>query len=229
MSKTTRLLKEAQYERTASMRGKKDNAVGDPSGGIKKENMMKNSWLVWVFVVGVVLTILIAFNYQGAQDTVPLSEIFPETETYPLEIEYVDEQPVNQTPPSQSAGLIAEGGPQLAKIESAPAPKAVSAPIIKKEAPAPAPTPAPVAKAPASKDSKYSIQVASFKDKAKAQKKVEELNKKDYQAFLMSKDVKDKGTWHRVYVGKFSSKSEATDYLPKVKKDYSSSFIIATK
>lgn len=221
-------MKEAQYERTASILAKKDNALSDAPGGIKKENTMKNSWLVWVFVVGVVLTILIAFNYQGAQDTVPLSEIFPETETYPLEIEYVDEQPVNQTPPAQSAGLTSEGGQLLAQTENAPV-KAVEAPIVEKAAPAPVPKPAPAAKTASSKDAKYSIQVASFKDKAKAQKKVEELNKKDYQAFLMSKDVKDKGTWHRVYIGKFNSKSEATDYLPKVKKDYSSSFIIATK
>lgn len=193
---------------------------------------MKNSWLIWVFVVGVVLTILIAFNYQGAQDTIPLSEIFPETETYPLEIEYVDEQPVNEAPAVAQA-VVEKKEPPVAKLAQTPpvpaSPPAAPATRVA-EAPAPAapPKPAPAA-AVASKNYKYSIQVASFKDKDKAQKKVEELGGKDYEAFMVSKDLRDKGTWHRVYVGKFDSKSEADAYLPKVKKNYSSSFIIATK
>lgn len=192
---------------------------------------MKNSWLIWVFVVGVVLTVLIAFNYQGAQDTVPLSEIFPETETYPLEIEYVDEQPVSEVPQTaqtevtEALPIIAE----VAKIPAEPAspPAVQTKPIVEPVVQAkPKKAKAPVV---AKKDYKYSIQIASFKDKNKAQKKVEELGSKDYQAFMVSKNLRDKGTWHRVYVGKFDSKTEANDYLPKVKKNYSSSFIIATK
>ncbi|MCA9403987.1 MAG: SPOR domain-containing protein [Candidatus Omnitrophica bacterium] len=195
---------------------------------------MKNSWLIWVFVVGIVLTILIAFNYQGAQDTVPLSEIFPETETYPLEIEYVDEQPVSEPPTiARTAPTVSQPVTQIVRTPSEPPspPVPVAAKVVAtppKPAPAAVQTPA-AAQTTAAKPYKYSIQVASFKDKDKAQQKVEELNKKDYQAFLVSKDIRDKGTWHRVYVGKFDSKSEADSYLPKVKKNYSSSFIIATK
>ena len=48
---------------------------------------MKNSWLVWIFLVGVVVTVFIAFNYQGSKKAVPLSEIFPEDET-PMDVEY---------------------------------------------------------------------------------------------------------------------------------------------
>lgn len=194
---------------------------------------MKNSWLIWVFVVGVVLTILIAFNYQGAQDTVPLSEIFPETETYPLEIEYVDEQPVN-TPPAtvRSEPAVSTTAAKMVQTppEAANPPVPVPQPTVAKvTAPPPKPAPVPPTTSAAKKAYKYTIQVASFKDKDKAEKKVEELSKKDYQAFLVSKDLRDKGTWHRVYVGKFESKSEADNYLPKVKQNYSSSFIIATK
>lgn len=191
---------------------------------------MKNSWLVWIFVVGMVVTILIAFNYQGAQDSVPLSEIFPETETYPVEIEYVDDQPVSQPQVQETAAVVEQPVAQPAvtlKQEIAKpvvqAPVAVVSQTKKAE---------PVAATQAQtkpKDGKYTIQIASFKDKDKAEQKVTELEKKDYKAFLVSKELKDKGTWHRVYVGNFSTKKEADDYLIKVKKDYSGSFVISAK
>ncbi|MGE0268390.1 MAG: SPOR domain-containing protein [Candidatus Omnitrophota bacterium] len=189
---------------------------------------MKNSWLVWIFIVGMVVTILIAFNYQGAQDTVPLSEIFPETETYPVEIEYVDDQPVSQPNANETAMPIKTSADKMivsAIQEEAPEP-IVNSPITviqetKKIE--------PVKSAVLQKDAKYTIQIASYKDKVNAEKKISELEKKDYKAFLVSKELKDKGTWHRVYVGSFSTKKEADDYLTKVKKDYSGSFVISAK
>ncbi|MCA9399422.1 MAG: hypothetical protein KC618_06710, partial [Candidatus Omnitrophica bacterium] len=57
---------------------------------------MKNSWLIWVFIAGVVITVLVAFNYQGSNnETVPLSEIFPEEQSYPVaaDYEFADETP----------------------------------------------------------------------------------------------------------------------------------------
>ena len=65
---------------------------------------MKNRWLIWLFVLGTVIAVFIAFNYQGNQGTVPISELLPEDETVPMDIEYefVDEkgqpQPVAGAP-----------------------------------------------------------------------------------------------------------------------------------
>jgi len=189
---------------------------------------MKNSWLVWVFVVGMVVTILIAFNYQGAQDSVPLSEIFPETETYPVEIEYVDEQPVSEPIVQETAAQNEDAANQIAAVaasEESTEPVIKSPITITEESKTVEQVKTPVQQ----KESKYTIQIASFKDKAKAEQKINEMEKKDYKAFMVSKDLKDKGTWHRVYVGNFSSKSEADEYLIKVKKDYSGSFVISSK
>ncbi len=221
---------------------------------------MKNSWLVWVFVVGVVITMLFAFNYQGSQDTVPLSEIFPETETYPVDIEFVDSdgtiEDVRDSAPTEEVTKVDRSlvektrrfeekikpiaKPPIAVMENEqvvvkkPEPAPVPAPVVEKVE---APKPVPVAAAPEKKSidvvemkgTPYTIQVASFKDKAKAQKKVEEVQKKDYSAFLAAKDIKGKGTYYRVYIGKFENKADADQHLTKVKKDYAGSFIITPK
>lgn len=219
---------------------------------------MKNSWLVWVFVVGVVITMLFAFNYQGSQDTVPLSEIFPETETYPVDIEFVDsdgtiedvrdsiDEPtttrvdrnlVEKTrrfeekirPVAKPPIAVIEDEPVvIKKTEVKPEPLAVEKKV---EAPVAKPTP-PEKKTidvVEMKGTPYTIQVASFKDKAKAQQKVQEVQKKDYTAFLAAKDLKGKGTYYRVYIGKFDSKADADQHLSKVKKDYAGSFVISPK
>ena len=46
---------------------------------------MKNSWLVWILIVGVVVTVFFAFNQQN---DVPFNDIFPEDESGPVDIEY---------------------------------------------------------------------------------------------------------------------------------------------
>lgn len=228
MSKTTRLLNQAEQDRLSRQQENNQGNRGVDNGGYKKEEQMKNSWLVWIFIVGMVVTLLIAFNYQGAQDTVPLSEIFPETETYPVEIEYVDDQPVSQPNIQETATSMTNTTEKIAvstSKEELPQPIVNSPITVIQETRA-----VETVKSPASqKDMKYTIQVASYKDKANAEQKITELAKKDYKAFLVSKELKDKGTWHRVYVGNFSTKKEADEYLTKVKKDYSGSFVISAK
>ncbi|MBP9855554.1 MAG: SPOR domain-containing protein [Candidatus Omnitrophica bacterium] len=189
---------------------------------------MKNSWLVWVFIVGMVVTILIAFNYQGAQETIPLSEIFPDTVTNAVEIEYVDDQIAQSgksedTVPSAKEttnNFAATAKEEVSKSSTAtiePIAKEVKKTVEKVQAPA------------ASKDSKYTIQVASYKDKINAERKVSELEKKDYKAYIVSKELFGKGTWYRVNVGGFSTKKEADEFLTNIKKDYSGSFVILIK
>ncbi|MBF0520637.1 MAG: SPOR domain-containing protein [Nitrospirae bacterium] len=62
----------------------------------------------------------------------------------------------------------------------------------------------------------YSIQLGSFKDPNNAKKFVENLKKEGYSAFVkdsMSKDV----LWHKVYVGKYRKKEDATAVINKLK------------
>ena len=194
----------------------------------QKEGHMKNSWVIWFMVVGVVITILVAFNYQDEQASIPLSEIFPETEeSYPVNIEYefVDDK-IERT-----------SSPQTAKVQAAEeAVSAAAAAVEKKEtvvAAAPIEEVAEKAavKAPISidADAQYSIQVASFKTKDRADQKVAELAKKNLEAFVISRDLKDKGVWYRVYIGQYASRDEADSSLASVKEVVSDGFVISIK
>jgi DedD protein len=178
---------------------------------------MRNSWLTWVFVGLVVITVLFIFNYQGGKGTVPLSEIFPDEESEPhaIEYEFVDatEQATPQEPPASKTA------PKEVQTQQSSA-AAVATPL-KETATTPAEVPEEI------KEILFTIQVASFKDKTKADKALEDLKKKGYAAYNFTRDLGDKGVWYRIYVGKFDTKSQAEELLTEVKKEYSNSFIIS--
>lgn len=71
----------------------------------------------------------------------------------------------------------------------------------------------------------FTIQVASFQDKARAELVSEELKKKGYIPVISAKDLGDKGTWYRVWVGDFESEEKAGELLKTLKEDYKDSFI----
>jgi len=180
---------------------------------------MKNTWVIWLLIVVLVVGVLVIFNYQGSKDAVPLSEIFPDEEVIPMEIEYIieDEQPpqkiakqeikqVKQIIPSIKKGLKED-----VKTEFEEQVKS---------------------KVKAQEDiqgSVYTIQVASFKEKQKAQSFLDQLIKQDFPAYITTKNLADKGTWHRVYIGEFSRKQQAEAMLTAVRQKFSSSFIILHK
>jgi len=90
------------------------------------------------------------------------------------------------------------------KIEKAPAalPRqtASTPPPAKKEQ---APATAPVVK------TRFSLQIASYPEREMADEEVKKMKKRGYAAFVVTSDVPDKGTWYRVRLGSFSSKSAA--------------------
>jgi len=71
----------------------------------------------------------------------------------------------------------------------------------------------------------FTIQVASFQDKARAELTSEELKKKGYIPVISAKDLGDKGIWYRVWVGDFESEEKARELLKTLKEDYKDSFI----
>ncbi len=72
---------------------------------------------------------------------------------------------------------------------------------------------------PPGKSGKLTIQVASFKDPKAAQKKVEELLKKGYNAYRSPGIIPGKGVWHRVRIGYFNKRIDAKETIKKLKKD----------
>ena len=169
---------------------------------------MKNTWIIWVLIVGVVVTVLIAFNHQG-KENVPLSDLFSEQKaTQNVEYEFVQ-----------------NGQPPVADITQKQVPSA-TVPAV--ETPA-APTAVSESTSAGMKNIPFTIQVASFKDKAKAEKVVNDLNKNQFSAYIVANTTPDKGTWYRVYAGKFETKDQAEASLTKIKATYKESFIISPK
>ncbi|MFH1863811.1 MAG: SPOR domain-containing protein [bacterium] len=72
---------------------------------------------------------------------------------------------------------------------------------------------------------RFTIQVASFRDRAGAEKVAGELKNKGYTSTISSKDLGEKGLWHRIFVGNYDSKDRARELLKKIKEGYKDSFI----
>lgn len=206
---------------------------------------MKRTWLVWTLVGGVLVTVLIAFNYERGKETVPLSEIFPGKGALHNEVEYeffdTDEK---------GSALVAT--PEMKQpsrpVQSAPAvvtkaPVTSSVPLKQTAA---APSPAAKAKStlvvglgsfvtPAGSSGGttvtggsgkiYTIQVAAFKERSRADKAVAQAQQKGYSAYVDEKSRSDGSIWYQICVGKFDTQSPAKELLIKIKQDYTDGFI----
>lgn len=220
MSRITTALKKASQDRKAV------NQTISVDAYYRKRGAMKSSWLIWIFVVGVVITVLIAFNYKGADDSVKLNEIFPDEKTSATDIQYefADEaaQGAQQQPAMVSEGVVIEPEQPAAAVGS----------VVQETAPIQTET--TVAEKTEKSEIDFSklaftVQVSSFKEKAKAEQTVAALKNKSYDGFLVTRNLGDKGIWYRVYVGQFENKADAQAFHDKFKLDYKDSFIISPK
>lgn len=183
---------------------------------------MKKSGLFWVFIIGAVVAVLYAFNYQGTNQSVPLSEIFPGDEGNPVDFEYEfievsdSGKEVTTNVQAQVTEAKTEVKQQVAQVTESVEQKTTEVTQAITQV-------ADLTKIP------YTIQIASFKEKAMAEKALIDVQQKDHPGYIVSKDLGSKGTWHRIYVGQFQNKDEADQYLSKVQSDFKNSFVIAPK
>ena len=71
----------------------------------------------------------------------------------------------------------------------------------------------------------FTIQIAAFKDKAMAKKVAKELENKGYDTTISARDLSEKGTWYRVWVGNFVTEEQSEGLLRKLKEKYADSFV----
>ncbi len=73
---------------------------------------------------------------------------------------------------------------------------------------------------------RFTINVGSFRERARAERLMKELEGKGYEAFVAKAAIPQKGTWYRVSVGRFSSRAEAEAFTRTLKeKDGLKSFV----
>ena len=71
----------------------------------------------------------------------------------------------------------------------------------------------------------YTIQVAAFRTRRRAEQLVEKLKTDGYQAYICPRDSEKQGRWYRVFVGNFGTKEQAALLLPRLKNKFEDSFI----
>jgi cell division septation protein DedD len=191
---------------------------------------MKNQWPVWLFVVGVVGVVLFAFNYQSQEQLSSVKEMFPDKEPDEMadfEYEFVDESADKETPAAVDGQQT-----QTPEAQVKQTPSTTTATMAQKTpggtAPAIATATSPTIGSTSGMGKQpYTIQVSSFRDRQQAERALQDIKKVGHPAYITSKDLKDKGVWHRIYVGSFQTKKDADDYLSNLKKDYKNSFIVS--
>jgi cell division septation protein DedD len=70
----------------------------------------------------------------------------------------------------------------------------------------------------------YTVNIASFRKRDRAERLMGELGGKGYEAFVEEANIPQKGTWYRVAVGRFSSRKNALAFARELKEqgiDYS--------
>ena len=73
---------------------------------------------------------------------------------------------------------------------------------------------------------KYTVNIASFRDKRNADRLMRELEQKGYEIFKEKANIPEKGVWYRVAVGRFSSRREAQAFARGLKdRDGINSFV----
>lgn len=203
----------------------------------EQEKNMKRTWLVWILMGGVLVTVLIAFNYERGKETVPLSEIFPGKGALHNEVEYeffdTDEKgsalvatPEMKQPsrPVQSAPAAAAKAP----VTSVPAKQAsaVTSSTAKPKTTVVTPASSSGGTTITGGSGKiYTIQVAAFKERSRADKAVAQAQQKGYSAYVDEKSRSDGSIWHQICIGKFDTQSPAKELLIKIKQDYKDGFI----
>ena len=180
---------------------------------------MKNKWGILLSVGILVILIGALVKYYLTQQSVPLSEIFPDEQSSESKVEYqfVDdpqqaEEAAKKQPPSAEipAKVPVINPPHPVTAQQEMAPKEETTPMAKVKVP-------------------FTIQVGSFKDKKKAENILDGLKKKGYDPYIVSTDLKEKGVWYRIFVGRFEQKGLAEELLIQLKNDYKESFIISPK
>ncbi len=169
---------------------------------------MGSMLVIALFVVGLVVLIVMTSNSRKAdKDVVSLDEIFS------------NEGASSSADKAVSAPTIVpseiQKDPQAAAAVAA-APAAPTLPNIPQEP-------------PAVDENLFAVQIASFRDKGKADAMVAGVNIKDYPVYIESRDFGEKGTWHRVRVGGFSTKEAAAELVTVLKATYKDCFVIKRK
>jgi cell division septation protein DedD len=140
----------------------------------------------------------------------PPPPVFEEVKPPPLVGEKIEKQaPLKAEPPAKPA-LVAKPAPE-SKEKETPKARVAKTRVAKVQA-------KPQTEAKKLAGPFYSVQIASLRSVQEAQKYVRYLRERGYESFMRKVTLPQKGTWYRVYVGRFKSLTEARRFGEELKK-----------
>jgi len=165
----------------------------------------KNQWVIWTIIAGAIIVTLIAFNYQGDSGSpIPLSEIFPDEEleeVKKVEFDFAQEEDLT----TQETVAMPEVAAEVQRVTAVPRAEKIPKNI---------------------KGTYFTIQALSSKNKLSTEKALKKIISKGHaSAFIVAQSLEGQGTWYRIYIGQYNSKSLAEKHLPVARKDFHDSFI----
>jgi cell division septation protein DedD len=75
----------------------------------------------------------------------------------------------------------------------------------------------------------YTIQVASVRNKPDADRLIDKLTRRGYPAYLLTSQIKGKGTWHRVRIGSYPASDAAKPVLTELRRAGMKPMLVKTK
>jgi cell division septation protein DedD len=148
----------------------------------------------------------VAAKGEGGEITPPA----PAAERPAENLTFYDTLPKGEQPPLGSGINLP---PRLTSKMEQEKPAAPSEPVRKAD---PAPAVKEASRPQASPEGAYVVQAASFRGSEDALKLKERLSGKAYAAYTEQADLKEKGIWHRVYVGPFATAEAAGRVVEKL-------------
>ncbi len=174
-------------------------------------NRFKDTWPIWFLLLGIIVIVLFLMNQKEHEQAVPVNELLPASQEVQNEkAPNIPERPASasQSPEKSTPQISAVSQENTDSMRPA-----ISSPQVP-----------PVANESTNKT--LTIQVASFKEKPQAEQALNKIKKEGFEGYLVTKDLKEKGVWYRLYVGEFATKAEADQVLEKLKATYKDSFVI---
>ena len=77
---------------------------------------MRNQWFIWILVAGVGVFVLFVFNYQSKQDSISLTEIFPDQKDSDIEYEFVKDG-TKEAVPAKTQAMAQPAQPAQPKVQ----------------------------------------------------------------------------------------------------------------
>lgn len=200
---------------------------------------MRSDWSSLLLVAGILTVVFFAFNYPGSQQLIPFEKLFPDEKPLPpapdsIVYEFVDRSGNVYYPPSPMITLDTAGKKNSSRSAAKPsvAPQVKTSSARKESRPTPVLSPPVSEKAasvavPVTTGNYFTVHIASHPQRDTAQTQVNKLQAAGHAALIIQRDLGAKGTWYRVYVGKFADHDEAEASLPKLKSSFPDAYVIS--